>query len=285
MAPIWPNFFIVGAARAGTTSLYEYLRPIEGVYLSPVKEPRYFSTVAEPQSYAPPPIRSEAEYLKLFNAVKNQAAIGEASPQYLCDPAAPEAIHAAAPGARIIMVLRDPVERAFSHYLLHRRMGVQPLPVEVALKDDSYLRHGLYAGPVEKYLALFGSGSVKILLFDDFIRDTPRSVQEVLRFLGVQASPGPTAEIHNAYGPPRGRLRSMMYQNVGLKIAARRFFSDRLRRKAREKIFLGKAAKPSMSPECRKFLEEFYYNDVGKLERILDRSLPWFHARGALRST
>lgn len=285
MAPIWPNFFIVGAARAGTTSLYEYLRPIEGVYLSPVKEPRYFSTVAEPQSYAPPPIRSEAEYLKLFKAAKKQTAIGEASPQYLCDPAAPEAIHAAAPGARIIMILRDPVERAFSHYLLHRRMGVQPLAAETALKDDFYLRHGLYADPVEKYLALFASGSVKILLFDDFVRDTRQSVEEVLRFLGIEAPSGPTAEIHNAYGPPRGRLRRMIYQNVGLKTAARRLFSDRLRRKAREKIFLGKAAKPSMSRECRKFLEEFYYNDVRKLEGILGRSLPWFHARAALRST
>lgn len=285
MAPIWPNFFIVGAARAGTTSLYEYLRPIEGVYLSPVKEPRYFSTVAEPQSYAPPPIRSEAEYLKLFKAAKKQTAIGEASPQYLCDPAAPEAIHAAAPGARIIMILRDPVERAFSHYLLHRRMGVQPLAAETALKDDFYLRHGLYADPVEKYLALFASGSVKILLFDDFVRDTRQSVEEVLRFLGIEAPSGPTAEIHNAYGPPRGRLRSMIYRNVGLKIAARRLFSDRLRRKAREKIFLGKAAKPSMSRECRKFLEEFYYKDVRKLEGILGRSLPWFHARAALRST
>ena len=284
MAPVWPNFFIVGAARAGTTSLYEYLRRIEQVYLSPVKEPRYFCAATEPPGYAPAPIRSEAEYLKLFSAVRDQSAVGEASPQYLCDPAAPESIHAAVPAARIVMILRDPVERAFSHFLLHQRMGVQQRPAEAALKDELYLRHGLYAGPVKTYCRLFGESRVKIVVFDDFVRDTRQSVREVLRFLDIGAEPGSTSDIHNAYGRPRGALRRLMYQNATLKTAGRRLFSDRLRRKAREEIFLGKDAKPPLARETRMFLEDFYRGDVSELEGILGRSLPWFHARAALRA-
>lgn len=279
MAPGWPNFFIVGAARAGTTSLYEYLRDLKKIYLSPVKEPRYFCSSKEPPGYAPDPIRSEAEYLKLFQAVRDESAVGEASPQYLCDPDAPASIHAAAPEARIIMILRDPVARAFSHYLLHQRMGVQRRPAETALKEEFYLRHGLYAGPVKTYLRLFGGNRVKVLIFDDFIRDTRRSVSEVLRFLDVEAEPGSTSQIHNAYGRPRGALRRLIYENMALKSAGRRLFSDRFRRKAREEIFLGKDAKPPLPEECRTFLEEFYRGDVAQLEDIIGRDLPWFHAQ------
>lgn len=282
MAPVWPNFFIVGAARAGTTSLYEYLRPIDKVYLSPVKEPRYFCAGAEPPGYAPAPIRSEADYLKLFSAVRDESAVGEASPQYLCDPGAPASIHAAVPEARIIMILRDPVERAFSHFLLHQRMGVQHRPAEAALRDDLYLRNGLYAGPLKTYRRLFGDHRVKVVVFDDFIRDTCRSVSDVLRFLGIDGEPVSTSEIHNAYGRPRGALRRMIYQNMTLKTAGRRLFSDRLRRKAREDIFLGKDAKPLLPRETTTFLEDFYRDDVRKVEEILGRSLPWFHARAAL---
>src|SRR5262249_22122063 len=199
----WPNFFIVGAVRAGTTSLYEYLRRIDGVYLSPVKEPRFFSRINEPPAYAPPRIRSETEYLRLFDKAPGDSAIGEASPQYLCDAEAPAAIHAAAPHARIVMVLRDPVERAFSHYLLHQRMGVQSLPPERGLKNDIYLRNGLYSAAVDRYLGLFGPRGVKILIFDDFARDPSRAVQEVLDFLGVRAVAVPAGKVYNAYGEPR----------------------------------------------------------------------------------
>jgi len=264
--------------------LYEYLRAIEDVYLSPVKEPRYFCAAEEPPGYAPPAIRSEAEYLKLFDQARDESAVGEASPQYLCDSAAPASIHAAVPEARIIMILRDPVDRAYSHYLLHQRMGVQQRPAAAGLRDELYLRHGLYAGPVKSYQRLFGGSRVKILVFDDLIRDTRSAVREVLRFLGIDAEPASTSVIHNAYGRPRGPIRSLIYQNMMLKTVGRRFFSDRLRRKAREEIFLGKDAKPPLPQETRTFLEEFYRADVLELEEILGRGLPWFHARTGRRA-
>jgi hypothetical protein len=276
---IWPNFFIVGAARAGTTSLYEYLRRAPGVFLSPVKEPKYFCTEDEFGMSAPAPIRSQTEYLKLFKGVNDETAVGEASPQYLCDPGAPGLIHEAVPEARIIINLRDPVERAFSHYLVHARMGIQPLPAKEALPLEVYLAGGFYAQPVQRYLDLFGSERVKVLIFEEFIRNTRGSVQELLEFLGVDAEPPDSiAEAHNAFARPRGHLLGMIYRNSPLRTVWRSLLPDQFRRSVREKILLKKQPKPSLSEEARKFLEDAYRDDVVKLETLLGRSLPWFHA-------
>lgn len=276
---IWPNFFIVGAARAGTTSLYQYLRKVPGIYLSPVKEPKYFCSGDEFGLSAPAPIRSQAKYLRLFKGVRDETAVGEASPQYLCDSDSPRLIQKAVPDARIIMNLRDPVERAFSHYLVHARMGLQRLPAEEALKLDVYLRQGLYAQPVEKYLDLFGRERVKILIFEEFIQCTKRGVTDVLQFLGIDAEPPDSiAEMHNAFAQPRGPLIGMIYRNDSLRAAAHALFSDRLRRGLREKVLLKKTLKPALPEETRIFLEEAYRDDVFRLETLLGRPLPWFHA-------
>jgi len=276
---IWPNFFIVGAARAGTTSLYRYLSQVPGIYMSPVKEPKYFCTEDEFGMSAPAPIRAKRKYLKLFQGVKNETAVGEASPQYLCDAGAPSLIHEAVPDARIVMSLRDPVERAFSHYLVHQRMGIQPLPADEALKLDVYVKGGLYTEPVRRYLDLFGSARTKILIFEEFVQHGGASVKEVAGFLGIDAEPPDGAgEIYNAFARPRGSLIGMIYRSNALRAAARAWLPDRLRGGVREKILLKKDAKPLMPEASRKFLEAAYRDDVASLEKILGRALPWFHA-------
>src|ERR1051325_186535 len=112
---ILPNFFIVGAARSGTTSLYEYLSQAHSIYMSPIKEPHFFAPNARSSQYSRV-IRDWYEYLKLFDHVKNEIAIGEASPSYLWDHESPTFIQRTIPQARIIILLRDPIKRAFSHY-------------------------------------------------------------------------------------------------------------------------------------------------------------------------
>ena len=105
-----PNFFIVGAPRAGTTSLYNYLNEISEVFMSPVKEPGFF---------IPNDFRnfSEKTYLELFENVKDEIAIGEATAGYLGNEKTPFLIKEKVPNAKIIITLRDPVNRIFSHYL------------------------------------------------------------------------------------------------------------------------------------------------------------------------
>src|SRR5919108_6309578 len=124
---IWPNFFIVGTQKAATTSLYFYLKEIPGVYMSQVKEPFYFAPHAV-QSNTSDLIRDKREYLRLFENASGYVAVGEASPIYLWDPDAPKLIHQTVPHARIIMILRDPIERAYSNYLMKMKYSGRKTP-------------------------------------------------------------------------------------------------------------------------------------------------------------
>ena len=189
---VWPNFFIVGAPRAGTTSLYFYLKQVPEVYLSPVKEPNYFSIRVIPADHYLLPIRNKSNYLRLFEGVKDEIAIGEASPSYLEDPEAPKLIHQVAPHAKIIILLRDPVERAFSHYLMMVSQGYEKLSFREAIEQilskksrgefRHYLTPGLYSEQIKRYINIFGNEKVKILIFEEFIRDTQKKYRRSFKF-------------------------------------------------------------------------------------------------------
>src|SRR5262249_54680506 len=119
----WPNFLIVGAANSGTTSLYTYLNQHPEVFLPALKEPHYFSQIhpAYEQRYLRTYVRDERTYLGLFRKSTGYRAVGEASTSYLSEPEAPSRIYSVAPKTKIIIILRDPVERAHSHYLMDVR--------------------------------------------------------------------------------------------------------------------------------------------------------------------
>jgi hypothetical protein len=272
----WPNFFIVGAPRAGTTSLYEYLKRVPGIYMSPVKEPGYFAPNGPAGRFGVLPIRDKAKYLRLFQGAKGEIALGEASASYLSDPEAPKLIHEAVPGARIIMILRDPVEQVYSNYLLHVREGWQSLPFQEAVQLDLYLQSALYTEPVKRYLDVFGVEQIKIFIFEEFIRDPRETVREVVRFLGVQSEPPVFAtEVYNGFALPRGPLARRIMGSKYVRIAARSLVAPPFRRWAREKVLLKKARKPPMPEAARTFLAEFYRDEVRKLEEIIGRALPW----------
>src|SRR5579871_3433321 len=112
----WPNFFLVGAQKAGTSSVYAYLKQHPDIFLPAIKEPHFFSQVVPISHYEPiflPSVLNEADYLRLYRDACGFSAIGDASVSYLWDPEAPQRIHARMPQARILIVLRDPVERAY----------------------------------------------------------------------------------------------------------------------------------------------------------------------------
>ena len=119
----WPNFFVVGTPRAGTTSLYSYLNATPGIYMSSIKEPRFFHKI-RPETNLPI-MHDKKKYLGLFRNVKDEKSIGEASPTYLQDPESPLLIHKVIPNAKIIIILRDPIERAFSYYLPYKMQGIE----------------------------------------------------------------------------------------------------------------------------------------------------------------
>jgi len=285
---IWPNFFIVGAAKAGTTTLYEYLKETDGVYMSPVKEARFFHHPDISHKILQNVISDEKKYLKLFNKVTDEKAIGEASPSYLLDPESPEIIHKKIPNAKIIIMLRDPVQRAFSQYLMKKTNGVEQRTFHQVIEDymsdyengrdhwDRTIYAGLYTKNVKKYTDIFGLQNVKIIMFEEFVKDTPKYVKEVLDFLEVDSElPLNVGKVYNAYGEPRGKIADRMLANkliwkIGVKIIPRTF-----RQGLRKKIFLKNKKKPKLPEEDGRVLQKFYKDDVNSLEKLLDRKLPW----------
>ncbi|NEO53881.1 MAG: sulfotransferase [Okeania sp. SIO3B5] len=144
-----PNFLMIGAPKAGTTSLYEYLKQHPQVYLSEIKEPHFFSFEGRTQGFNDPSranfIRKKVtkieDYKKLFEEVKDEVAIGEASTSYIYIPEAVERIKKYVPDVKIIAILRNPADRAFSHYLQHRKNGTEVfLDFADALKEEQDLR-------------------------------------------------------------------------------------------------------------------------------------------------
>ena len=281
----WPNFFIVGAPKAGTTSLYYYLLEVPQIYLSPVKEPRFFNS--KHVHINSQKISEQKKYLELFKDVKKEIAIGEASTSYLEDPETPFLIQKAIPNARIIIILRDPVERAYSHYQMEILAKATNLPFEKIIRMDSnslkknphlqgILQPGFYSESVKRYLEIFGTKQVKILVFEDFIVNTKERVEEIIQFLNIDHQiKNFKSEIHHAPTMDRIPILQNFYENkIVLKIA-RSLLSPSTRWYLNEKIFSKNVPRSKMLEKDKIFLQNLYREDVQKLRKILDNSLPW----------
>jgi hypothetical protein len=294
---IWPNFFIVGAQKAATTSLYFYLKEIPGVYMSPLKEPFYFSPHAVPNS-ASDIIRDKKEYLRLFEKARGYKAIGEATPIYLWDPDTPKLIHEAVPHARIIMILRDPIERAYSNYLMWSKYtGIRSSFYDELMRDyksqeklygrsQLYVEFGMYYEQVKRYFDTFGREQIKVIIFEEFVQHPAQTVNEVLAFLGVNYSVTEVKEQYNPYSVPRSHLSNWIFALFRwLRARDIKFYKmlvllpDSVVESLPEKILFKRTHKPKIEPKAFKFLQEIYRDDLIKLESLLGRSLPWYSVK------
>jgi hypothetical protein len=151
------------------------------------------------------------QYRALFAGAAGAPARGEATPIYLCDPGAPDKIASHMPAARLIAILRQPVDRAYSAYLMKRRFGAEPLGFEDALVGEprrieegwgfgwQYSALGRYGEQLERYYRRFSPAQIKVVLYDDLRRDPGRVMRELFAFLGVDDSFAPDLSMrHNA---------------------------------------------------------------------------------------
>lgn len=295
---IWPNFFIVGAVKCGTTSLWAQLKEHPEVFFPRLKEPYFFQSKPPDPKTGPGKldyeyIGNQAGYLKLFKAARGYAAIGEASPTYLCDENAPRSIQRACPGAKIIAILRDPVIRAHSHFLMHRRLGKEPLPdfcgaIKADLdgedRDDRffsnrlYVQMGLYSEQVRRYIDTFGREHVLVLLLDELARDPLATMKMVTDLLGIRPIEVKTAagNANNSYRMPRRGFRSpflmahRVYRDGGIERLVPAFVKQWLRGSS----LLYETKKPQLDMESRRLLQKIFDPDIVKLEVLLGRELP-----------
>jgi hypothetical protein len=276
---VWPNLFLVGAAKAGTTSVYDELARHPAIYMSPIKEPHYFSRIQPSAERAAffPHISDQGEYLALFDRADDARLVGEASTSYLWDREAAGRIQQVVPEARILIMLRDPVERAYSQYWNDVREGLERRSFLEAVVDEQrsgpgawgvpslYIDCGRYADQVERYLDRFGA-QVLVSFFEDFVADQPATVAAIHEFLGV----GSTDE---AAGPRR-RNPASLPRNV---LSGRILGSGRMRRLARATVPRPVRARlrGAMDPEARSLLNELFRPELERLARVLGTSPPW----------
>jgi hypothetical protein len=215
-----PFFFVVGAAKAGTTSVYHYLKQHPQIYVHPYKDVACFFC----ERYGLPISLEEFDELMTSGCNPSTLVAGDVCSDYLADPHAAEKIADIYPDAKIIIILRNPVDRAYSLYQWMVREGYEYLskfqdalaaeserlarqlknPDLIYPAKDAYLyfHSGLYSGQVQRYLDRFPRDRVLILLYDDLCRDSIAFMQGVYAFLGVRSNFVPAIRIYNEARQP-----------------------------------------------------------------------------------
>jgi len=287
----WPNLFLVGAPKAGTTTLYNYLSNTPEIFASRKKEPNYFCINIIPDNYFIKPIRDKSKYLKLFEKATDEKFIVEGSVAYLSDPDAPKLIYKVSPNSKIIISLRDPTERVFSEYLMFVRLGhfklsfSEQLQLELAHEADKSrpnlgLFHGFYSEHVRRYLDTFGQDQVKIIIFEEFVKDTKNVFEDILKFLGINSTMKNFKEkSYNPYSVAQGLMAKQILRSTALSKIANKVMSTEQKSLLIEKFLTKKQPKPKITENDREILVNYYRNDVSKLEKLLGRRISWnnFH--------
>jgi len=284
----WPNFFVAGGPRCGTSTLHAWLSHMPGVFMSRIKEPNYFSgSVIGDRHPMVKPIRDEREYLRLFAGAGDAKVVGEATPFYLEDPAAPERIKQKSPDAKVLASLRDPVERLYSHYLMMRNnvsgMGSFREEIERGLrlqhKPDLAVLHpaiGLYSRQIERYQHAFGHRGFKVIILEEWSRNAPQTLNSLAWFLGLPpALDGPPTPVQRRYSEVRAPLVRRLFGNRRISRATEALIPFRLRKYIRGAMLVREAPKPMMDSESRDFLVDYYRDDVQRTQKLLGRPLPW----------
>lgn len=215
-----PNFLIIGDIKAGSTSLYHYLKQHPDIYMpSEVKELRYFAYDKE-NSYH---IRSKSfviknyrEYLEYFDKCRNEKAIGEASPNYLRSPIAATRISEKIPDVKLIACLRNPADRLNSLYMMHFRSGYTKEAFDARLfsENAAWIKANFYWSDLKRYFDIFDETQIKIILFHDLATRTKGTVKNLYDFLNVDSSFVPEFAVKNKGGMPRHRYQHAVMKST-----------------------------------------------------------------------
>lgn len=304
-----PEFFIVGAAKSGTTALQQMLATHPAIYMSPIKEPNYFYNevaISDLRSGLQNKLKNEnAEqwikdgmkgvlwnaflrdeelYKKLFeNAMENQFC-GEASVSYLYSTQAAKNIFEYNPNAKIIILLRNPTERAWSHFQMETKMKIttgnfyhefnknKSLAQPIWGRDPIFLSGGKYYEQLKRFLEVFPKEQILILLYEDYKNDAATTINTILKFIGVNLDTE-SFDVKNKIANearksivddilPSGSLKSSLRkiaQSLGLHSLLKNVFS--------------KKNQGRIPNEVEVLLNEYYLDDITNLEKLLQINL------------
>ena len=304
----WPNFLIIGAAKAGTTSLYQYLQQHPAVFMSRRKEPNFFVFEGESiEGHGPgfssavrSSVRTPERYEALFAQATTETAVGEASTKYLYRSArSAERIHQYRPDMKLIAVLRQPVERGYSQYLQNLKgcaepartfeeaVAVEPQRIAADLQDKyHYLTKGYYGRQLQHYRERFAPEQMRIYLYEDLVKAPARLLADTSAFLEIDPDfPFDTAVHHNVSRGARVPSSSWGFRlwnlmgNIYRKSGRRRRdpITAALYSRTKQMLLLFPTWTPPLTPEFRRAATERYREDAGVLSELIQRDLShWF---------
>jgi hypothetical protein len=288
-----PNFFIVGAPKSGTTALYSYLSKHPEIFMCRPKEPQFFASDIRGDRRN---VNTLSEYLALFHDAQGTV-VGEASTCYLGSQCAAGCIKQFCPEARIIVMLRNPIDVMYAEHSERLFDGTEHI-VDFAAAVDSrelrYCRFDPFKGQpavaltyreltrfsvqVRRFIEVFGRCKVHIIFYDDFAANPALAYANVLSFLDVSPDHECSCDAVHA----NRRVRSTIIQDAlrnppeSLRRIARRLFSPSSRSKAGKylnRLNLEYVPRPMLNPQLRKRLELEHASEVRQLSRLLDRDL------------
>ena len=298
-----PNFFIVGAAKSGTTSLYHHLKQHPEIYLSPIKEPNFFSTDIKIENFSPAYrkrttfvdnsyfnttplkeiqlsfIRNSQQYAKLFQAVTNEKIICEASTSYLYASEAARNIFEFNPTSKILIILRNPMERTFSHYLMAVKYGFTALNFRQALEKDLaspnkgwgqselFIELSLYYEQLKRYFNIFPKNQIKIILFEEFISHQEQTIKEIYRFLSINPQYYTNLDKKNAAEIPKFPKTNKLLTDIGIKQLVLKAINDKTKQRLKSHLFSKK--KNQLSQTDKTFLLSFFKEDIKKTSKLI----------------
>lgn len=200
-----PDFLVAGAMKAGTTTLWAMLNQHPEIYVTRPKELHYFDRHFD---------RGREWYADQFSPGPAERVVGEATPIYMTDPVYHQRMHATVPDARILIILREPSARAYSHYWMMREKGSEPfdtfedgLEAEAERWDDppqlrakwrfAYVRRGYYAEQLQGLESLYGREAMHVMVFEEFLAGPQAAMREAFDFLGVDSAVADSVELEH----------------------------------------------------------------------------------------
>ncbi len=268
-----PTFLIIGAPKAGTTSLAAYLDAHPDVFLAPEKEVHFFDDHYD---------RGVDWYRSRFDGGRVARAVGEATPMYMYRDTALERMASLLPDAKLIAVLRDPIDRAYSHYwwmhaLTERKSFAEAVRSEMAGARTEYVSGGLYLERLERVCSYYPRSSLHVVILEQMTASLNETYRAICRFLGVDDGVAP-ASLGNVLNPSyrlrvpslrRAMIRTRAWKRLPAGLAER---IDRWNRIS--------FRYPAMDAAVRAELETYYAEPNAALAAWFGRDIPEWKVRG-----
>lgn len=283
-----PNFFIVGGTKSATTNISYYLNEHPKVFVSELNEPYYYCRFDVPKNFKRESmITNEEKYLHLFKKAKNYQAVGEATSVYLHCPHAASEIKKDNQDARIIIVIRNPIDKCYSSYFSYKFMNFdkrsfsEKIDVfEKQIHDNefyiyNFIEQGFFSKHIKRYQDIFSPNKIKILFFEEYVRDIPSHINSILEFLDIHEKIELTIQPKNSYRIPRNKVTELLLNSSKFRSISTKIIPTVQRQKMGEKFFVKQTKIPEMHTKERERLKKIFESEYKELTKILGKKPPW----------